>query len=102
ATGLRIWTAQTATSTETVTTSPTIIARTFLAPSYIRLSDSSGDLDYMTSWSFAVKGVNPVMLTPVANYQTSPTAHSVNMRATRIPYTDPDGSGIGGADTTLN
>jgi hypothetical protein len=100
---LRIWTTETATSNETKVIGGTTYGSTWLSPSWIRMSDSSGDLSGMDSWAFRVKNVNQtVTLTPVAGYGIVATSNSVNMEATRIPFVNDDNAGPSGVDSTLD
>jgi len=100
ATVLRVWTNGTATGSTTSAVNP---PRTYLAPFSIRLGGPDGTYSGLTSYIFRVKGVvTAPALTPVVNYGTVPTAHSINMVATRVPFVNDDNAGTAGADTTIN
>lgn len=97
---LRIWTKGAATSTDNSTTTP---PKVFKKPFSIRLGDSSGSYSGLTSWVFRIKGVSTTpTITPVSNYGIVPTAHSVNMLQTRIPFVNNDNAGPSGVDTTFD
>lgn len=103
-TTLRVWTTGTATATENEAVTP---PKVFKAEWGIRVSDADGNTANagdVTSFRFETKNsadTRPT-LTPVDDYGTVPTAHSVNMLQNRIPFVNPDTQGPAGADSTLN
>ena len=102
-TSIRLFVDGTATSTQTVTYTGGNTFVSFLTPSSILMSDSSGNTTGMTSWAFQVKGVATTpTITPVSGYGIVPTANSTNFNTGNIPFANADAQGPGGVDTTLN
>lgn len=102
ATHMRFATGGTATSTASVTTSPTVLFRTYLTPSSIYLTAADGSATAITSWAFTVKGKNPVTVTPVTGYTVVPTLNASEATAGRIMFSGVDASGPTGITTTID
>lgn len=93
-------TAVAATSTASSAVTP---PRSFKSEWAFKVTGADGNLTGYTSWMFQVKNqATKPTLTPFAAYGTVPTAHSVNMLSTRIPFVNDDNVGPSGADSTLN
>ena len=89
-------------ATSTASGAPTK-TRVFKSEWAVKVSNSDGSSGGITSWSFTVKNqVTKPTITPVLNYGTIPTANSVNMQATLIPFVNDDNAGPGGADSTID
>lgn len=99
-TSVRLYTRGTATANEFSTTLPPV---SFVSPWSFRLGASDGSYTGIDSWVFRTKNVTTTpTLTPFLGYGIVPTAHSVNMEATRIPFVNDDNVGPSGKDTTLD
>lgn len=90
-------------ATSTVSGQAAVSTKVYAPQWFVKVTGADGTLTGTTSWAFGIKNFGqPMTLTAVTGYYTVPTANSVNMTQTRVPFVNDDNAGPSGRDSTLN